>query len=66
MEFTLSQTFANIIPTTNWSYPVVKTKQGLPKGFDSLHVPSRMLLLTDKEIEQNRKQYLNEWLDAIQ
>jgi len=65
LEFTLSETFANIIPTTNWSYPVVKTKEGLPKGFDSLHVPSKMLLIDDKIIEQNRKKYQNEWLNAI-
>jgi thiamine transport system substrate-binding protein len=66
LEFTMSETFANIIPTTNWSYPVVKTKEGLPKGYESLHVPSKMLLLDDKTIEKNRKQYQNEWLDAIQ
>jgi len=66
LEFTLSETFANIIPTTNWAYPVVKTKEGLPKGFEALHVPSKMLLLDDKTIEQNRKQYQNEWLDSIQ
>ncbi len=65
LEFTNSEAFADIIPTTNWSYPVLKTQKGLPKGFDSLQVPAQMLLLEDKEIEQNRKQYQNEWLDAI-
>ena len=65
LEFTISETFANIIPTTNWSYPVVKTKKGLPEGFKSLHIPSKMLLLDDETIEQNRKKYQNEWLDAI-
>jgi len=65
LEFTNSEIFADIIPTTNWSYPVLNTQKGLPKGFDSLSVPSKMLLLDDKEIEQNRKQYQNEWLDAI-
>jgi len=65
LKFTLSETFANIIPTTNWSYPVIKTKKGLPKGFDSLYVPSKMLLIDDETIEQNRKRYQNEWLDAI-
>ena len=65
LEFTNSETFADIIPTTNWLYPVVKTKKGLPKEFDSLEVASKMLLLEDKEIEKNRKQYQNEWLDAI-
>ncbi|MDA7848018.1 thiamine ABC transporter substrate binding subunit [Sulfurospirillum sp.] len=65
LEFTMSETFANIIPTTNWSYPVIKTKEGLPKGFESLHVPSKMLLIDDEKIEKNRKKYQNEWLDAI-
>jgi len=65
LKFTLSETFANIIPTTNWSYPVVQTKKGLPKGFKSLHVPSKMLLLDDEKLQKNRKQYQNEWLNAI-
>lgn len=65
LEFTMSETFADIIPTTNWSYPVIKTKKGLPEGFESLHVPSKMLLIDDEKIEKNRKKYQNEWLDAI-
>ncbi len=65
LEFTLSETFADIIPTTNWLYPVVKTKKGLPEGFKSLYIPSKMLLIDDKIIEKNRKKYQNEWLDAI-
>ncbi len=65
LEFTMSETFANIIPTTNWSYPVVKTKKGLPKGFDSLYTPSKMLLIDDEKLEKNRKKYINEWLNAI-
>ena len=65
LKFTNSEAFADIIPTTNWSYPVIKTQKGLPKGFESLQIPSKMLLLEDKDIEQNRKQYQNEWLDAI-
>ncbi len=66
LRFTISETFADIIPTTNWTYPVVKTKKGLPEGFDSLHVPSKMLLIDDETIGQNRKKYINEWLDSMQ
>ncbi len=65
LEFTISEAFANIIPTTNWSYPVMKTKNGLPKGFYSLHVPSKMLLIDDETIQKHRKEYLNEWLNSI-
>lgn len=66
MRFMLSDTFQDIIPTTNWTYPVVKTKQGLPAGFDSLFVPSRMILLDGKVVEKNRKNYINEWLKALE
>lgn len=65
LRFTTSETFADIIPTTNWTYPVLKTKKGLPEGFNSLHIPSKMLLIDDKTIGQNRKKYINEWLDSI-
>ncbi len=62
LKFTLSQEFAKIIPTTNWTYPVIKTE--LPKGFEP--PLSKMLLLDGKIVEKNRKRYINEWLEAIQ
>jgi len=65
LAFMHSQTFADIIPATNWAYPVVKTEQGLPKAFELLHTPSKMLLLDGRTVEENRKAYINEWLDAI-
>ncbi len=65
LRFTQSETFADIIPTTNWSYPVIKTKKGLPRGYDSLYVPSKMLLINDKDIGENRKKYQNEWLNSL-
>jgi len=65
LNFMLSEKVADIIPTTNWSYPVVKTKKGLPKGFDTLYIPSKMLLIDSKIIEKNRKTYINEWLNSL-
>jgi thiamine transport system substrate-binding protein len=66
LRFMHSETFANIIPTGNWAYPVVKTKQGLPKAFETLTQPSKMILLDGKTVEANRKAIVNEWLNAIQ
>jgi len=63
--FMHSDTFQDIIPTTNWTYPAVKTKQGLPAGFDSLYIPSKMILLDDKIVQSSRKTYINEWLKAL-
>ncbi len=65
LNFMLSDEFANIIPTTNWSYPVIKTKKGLPKAFSTLYVPKKMILIDGKTVEKNRKAYINEWLKAI-
>ena len=65
LSFMRSSTFADIIPTTNWAYPVVKTQKGLPKAFGQLVVPSKMLLMDGKDVEANRKAYIDEWLDAI-
>ena len=66
LAFMHSETFADIIPTTNWAYPVVKTKQGLPKAYETLTIPSKMLLLDGKIVEEKRKIYINEWLKALE
>ncbi len=65
MKFMLTDRFQNIIPTTNWTYPVINTKQGLPVGFNSLAVPNISLLMDGKQIETHRKQWIDEWLLAI-
>jgi thiamine transport system substrate-binding protein len=64
LAFMHSEVFADIIPTTNWAYPVVKTKQGLPKAYEALTIPSKMILLDGKTVEENRKTIINEWLNA--
>ncbi len=66
LRFLHSETFADIIPTANWAYPVVKTKQGLPKAFETLSQPSKMILLDGKIVEAHRKAIINEWLTALE
>jgi thiamine transport system substrate-binding protein len=66
LHFLHSETFADIIPTANWAYPVVKTKQGLPKVFETLTKPSKMILLDGKTVEAHRKEIINEWLRALE
>ena len=65
LAFLHTQTFANIIPTANWAYPVVQTK-GLHKAFESLHRPESMILTNGKTVESTRKAIVNEWLQSIQ
>ncbi|WP_373030494.1 thiamine ABC transporter substrate binding subunit [Sulfurovum sp.] len=66
LRFLHSETFAEIIPTANWAYPVIKTKQGLPKAFETLTQPSKMILLDGKTVEVHRKAIINEWLKALE
>jgi len=66
LRFLHSETFAEIIPTANWAYPVIKTKQGLPKAFETLTQPSKMILLDGKTVEAHRKEIINEWLRALE
>ena len=61
-----SETFANIIPTANWAYPVVKTKKSLPAAFETLTMPRDMLLVDGKTVAKNRKEIINEWLKALE
>ena len=65
LRFLHSEKFADIIPTTNWAYPVVNTMQGFPKEFGLLNLPSQMLLLDGKVVQANRKTYINEWLNTL-
>jgi len=65
LQFMLSDTFQDIIPTTNWTYPAVKTAKGLLEGFKGLYLPTKMLLMDGKTVEANRKSTVNEWLKAV-
>jgi len=65
LAFMHTKTFADIIPTANWAYPVVKGAK-LHEAFDSLHRPEKMMLMEGKRVEAQRKAIINEWLEAIQ
>ena len=64
LAFLHTQTFADIIPTANWAYPVVKST--LPKTFETLYRPKSMILMDGKVVKSKRKAIVNEWLRSIQ
>jgi len=64
LAFISSKGFQQAIPTGNWMYPVSDTGLPLPKGFETLHVPRRPLLMRGKDVEKGRKAWIAEWLDA--
>jgi len=64
LEFLVSEKFAEMIPTANWAYPVIKTDT-LPKAFESLSVPKKVFLRSGEDVEDSRKDLINEWLEAL-
>lgn len=53
------------IPTTNWMYPAVMPKAGLPKGFETLVQPAKALLMTPDQAAAVRDGALEEWRSAL-
>lgn len=65
LQFMVSDTFQQIIPTTNWMYPAVIPSTGLPDGFDALITPEKSLLFSADEAASVRDEALTEWLGAL-
>ncbi len=65
LEFMLTEPFQSAIPTTNWMYPAVTPKGGLPAGFETLAQPGKALLLSPAEAAAARDAALAEWTDAL-
>lgn len=63
MSFILSDEFQSAMPTGNWMYPVTNVE--LPKGFETLTVPSQALSFSADEVAQNRKSWIREWQSAL-
>ena len=64
LAFMVSPAFQDVIPTTNWMYPVSEPAGGLPKEFGQLVQPAKSLLFAPAEVAAHRKQWIDEWVDA--
>lgn len=63
MNFILSDDFQSAMPTGNWMYPVTDVE--LPKGFETLSVPSKSLSFSADEVAKMRKTWIREWQSAL-
>lgn len=62
LDFMLTQKFQENI-LANVMYPVTNIK--LPKEYSHLIKPNKVLQFTDKEVNKNRKMWINDWLNSI-
>jgi thiamine transport system substrate-binding protein len=65
LQFLAGDAAQAVIPTTNWMYPAVTPKQGLPKGFETLIQPAQSLFLTPDEVGVMRDAAVAEWQSVL-
>ena len=63
LAFMVSSKFQDVIPETNWMFPVSKVTGGLPSAFPSL--PKKSLMIAPEDIAAHRKAWIDEWLAAM-
>ena len=65
LAFMIGPSFQDQIPTNNWMLPAGPTSQPLPEAFNHLVKPAKTLLFTPEEVAQNRRRWIDEWLNAV-
>ena len=63
MKFILQDEFQNIIPTTNWMFPVTDVQ--VPDIFNKINQPETTFLYPSIEVEKNRAEWVSEWRKAL-
>jgi thiamine transport system substrate-binding protein len=64
IAFVLSEPFQSAMPEGNWMMPAKNPASGLPASFKDVIAPAKALLFTPEEVQQNRRAYTDEWLNA--
>jgi thiamine transport system substrate-binding protein len=65
LKFITTPAFQDVIPQTNWMYPAYNTSEPLDAAFDALPKPEKSLLIAPETVAQNRKAWVDEWLQAM-
>ncbi len=65
LAFMQSDKVQSIIPTTNWMYPAILPKSGLPDGFDAALPAKDALIYRPDEAQAVRAAALEEWRTAL-
>lgn len=64
LTYLISKAAQSSIPLGNVMYPVVDLEDVLPASFNKLINPASTHLLSPETVRDNRKQWINEWLEA--
>ena len=64
LQYLIAEPAQDSIPLGNVMYPVADLGDSLPESFSRLITPSNTLLIPTEQVRDNRKQWINEWLEA--
>ena len=64
LAFMMGPGFQDQIPSNNWMFPAGATTAPLPAAFDALVKPTQTLLYSPLEVNENRRAWIDEWLNA--
>jgi thiamine transport system substrate-binding protein len=65
IAFMMGPGFQDQIPTNNWMFPAGQISAPLPAAFDTLVKPDKTLIYSPLEVDQNRRAWIDEWLNAM-
>lgn len=65
LAFILTDTFQDIIPTANWSYPSAQPTEEWPQVFRDLPLPETALFYDEVTAEERRVPALDAWLSGM-
>lgn len=65
LTYLVSEDAQKTIPTSNWMFSVIELEGGLPQGFATPLNNEQVLLLSDEQVEQNTKMYIDAFFQAI-
>ena len=65
MAFILSESFQNLIPMTNWSYPSALPRSAWPEVFSNLPIPEKVQYFDQLQTQALSKTAVEEWRRAL-
>lgn len=65
MAFILSDSFQNLIPMTNWSYPSALPRSAWPEVFFNLPIPEKVQYFNESQAQALSKTAVEEWRRAL-
>ncbi len=65
LQFLISESAQQVIPTGNWMYPSALSKEQWPDEFEQLIQPQNTLMISPEDIAENKKTWIDEVVNSL-